>query len=67
MAERKRRSRRRPASELFPEFTEAKNHLLKAEKEVLLAVRSLLDRAIEKAEDANKERKRKYIRKVQIK
>lgn len=62
-----RRSRRRPRGELFPEFSEAKSHLLKAEKEFLLAVRSILDRAIERTEDVSKEQKRKTIKKVDIK
>ena len=66
MVERRQR-RRNPRGELFPELSEAKGHFLNAEKEVLLAVRSILDRAIEKAEDTGKERKKKSIKKVQIK
>lgn len=65
MAERK--SRKRAESMLIPELSEAKGHLLKAQKEFLLAVRSVLDKAIERAEDVTKEQKRKTIKKVEIK
>lgn len=62
-----RRSRRRPPSELFPELSDAKSHLLKAQKELLLAVRSVLDKAIERSEERGKKRKSKTIKKVEIK
>ncbi len=65
MAERK--SKKSVESDLLPEFSEAKSHLLKAQKEFLLAVRSVLDKAIERAEDVAKKQKRKTIKKVEIK
>lgn len=61
-----KRSKERSGSPLFPEFTETKGHLLKAEKELLLAVRSILDRAIERTEEVGKSKKRKTIKKVAI-
>ncbi len=65
MAERK--SEKSVKSDLLPEFSEAKSHLLKAQKEFLLAVRSVLDKAIERAEDVAKKQKKKTIKKVEIK
>ena len=60
MAERK--SEKSVKRDLLPEFSEAKSHLLKAQKEFLLAVRSVLDKAIERAEDVAKKQKKKTIK-----
>ena len=45
----------KPALALLPK--ETRNHLRTARKETLLALRSLLDKAIERAEEAEKPRK----------
>ncbi len=63
----RRRNRRGAVGELFPEFAEARGHLLKSQKEFLLAVRSILDRAIERAEDVGRQQKERTIKKVEIK
>ena len=46
-----------PTFRILPDTT--RGHLLVAQKEVLLALRSMLDRAIEKTEEAGKTKGRK--------